>query len=88
MDKMLVVGQKTEPRGKGVAMVFLIMLLHGVPVYVAGIWSGKVRIMTIVAIISGFIAVVTGNPYYMINDLVAVGCGWGLGFYSIRNLQQ
>jgi len=45
----------------------------------------SVRVLTIAAIISGIIGVLTGNPKYMLNDLLGVAMAWWIGFDMIRD---
>jgi len=58
--------------------VLLIMLLHGVPVFIIGIWSDSKGLLAISAIISGLIGVLTGNPVWMLADLFSVFIGYSL----------
>ena len=51
-------------------MIGMIMFIHAIPVLIAGLIWGR-GAATIIAIISGIIAAVTGNPRYTIHDIVA-----------------
>ena len=67
-------------------MVFIVALLHGVPVFFFGVRSRSRAILTILAIISGGIALVTGNSRFNGADLTAVVLAWVLGMLVLNSI--
>ncbi len=66
-------------------MVFFIALLHAVFVCVIAVWTKSKVALTIAAVIAGIIGVATGNPAYMLADLIGVAIGFALGISFIND---
>jgi hypothetical protein len=64
-------------------MIYLIALLHAVPVFVIGLASGSRSWSITTAIFMVFLGVMTGDPAYMVVDLVAVGLALWICLASI-----
>jgi hypothetical protein len=60
-------------KGELETMVYLIALLHGVPVLVVGLASNSKSRAIYTAIFMATLGAITGNPVYMAIDLLAVG---------------
>lgn len=65
-------------------MVFLIVLLLGIPVLLTGIISRKKSYLITSAIFMGFVGVATGNPIYAVADLFGVAVGYYLGSRFVK----
>jgi len=59
------------------------MLCHAVPVFVIGIWLADESALTIAAIISAVIGMLTGNPMWILADLFAVFIAYSLAMTII-----
>jgi hypothetical protein len=66
-------------------MVFYIVLLQAIPVFIIALWTKSKVALIIAAIIAGIIGVVTGNPAYMLADLIGVVIAFGLGISFINS---
>jgi len=53
-------------------MVLLIMVLHGLPVFLLGVWSDSKNALNIAAVISAIIGFITGSPTWILTDLFAI----------------
>ena len=65
--------------------VIFIALLHAVPVLVVGFWKENKSAITTAAIISGLVGVFTGNPIYMVQDIIGVVIGYYVASYLFLN---
>lgn len=54
----------------------LIAAAHAIPVVLLGLIVPKRAVVNITAIIMCIVAIATGNPRYMVMDLLAVGLAW------------
>lgn len=68
--------------------VLFIMLLHGVPVYLIGILSetDNIKNLRIAAGVSAIIALLTGNPAYILADFLAIFVAMVLAHLSLESL--
>lgn len=64
-------------------MIYLIALLHAVPVFVIGLASGSRSLSINTAIFMACLGVLTGDPAYMVVDLIAVGLALWICLASI-----
>ena len=65
--------------------VLFIVLLHAVPVFFIAAWTESKVTLVLAAVVSGCIGVATGNPSYVVADLIGVAVGVALGFSLINN---
>ena len=65
--------------------VLFIVLLHAVPVFFIAAWTESKVALVLAAVVSGCIGVATGNPSYVVADLIGVAVGVALGFSLINN---
>ena len=63
--------------------VLFITLLHAVPVYVIAVLTKSKRALIFAAVVAGIIGVATGNPAYMVADLIGVAIAFALGISFI-----
>ena len=66
-------------------MVFVIAMLHGVPVFFLGIWSRSRLLLTVAAIASVGLALLTGNQHYVSADILAVIIAWVCGMVALND---
>ena len=69
-------------------IVFIIAMLHGVPVFLIGIWSGSRLVLSVLAVLSIVIAISSGNQRYLSSDLTAVIIAWVCGLVVINETRR
>ncbi len=64
--------------------VFIVALLHGLPVFYFGVRSRSRVLLTVLALVAAGIALSTGNSRYNGSDLAAVALAWILGLLVLN----